>query len=282
MAKDLQERVEQRATSSEVERRKPTMAQQISQMQDQFALAMPRGMEAVQLVRDAQTALRKTPKLAECTPASVLGGLMNIAQLGLRVGVLGHAWLIPMRGEAQLIIGYQGMIELAHRTGKIKSLIARPVYSNEKFEVSYGLDEKLVHEPKVTGDKGEPIAYYAVARYIDGGYSFLVMSHEDMIAHKERYAMARENGRKNGPVIGPWRDDFEGMALKTVVRQLAKWMPKSVEFASAIAADETIRVDSSIDPDAMLHGREVDVSSLPEAPEGDEPEPEEPEGEPAP
>jgi recombination protein RecT len=46
-------------------------------------------------------------------------------------------------------------------------------------------------------------------------------------------------------VFGPWKDHFEGMAHKTCVRQLAKWMPKSTELATAIAADNTVRLDIS-------------------------------------
>ena len=77
--------------------RPPTLSQQIVRMEDQFAMAAPRGIEAKQLVRDALTALRQNPELAECDPQSVLGGLMTMAQLRLRVGVLGHGWLLPFR-----------------------------------------------------------------------------------------------------------------------------------------------------------------------------------------
>jgi recombination protein RecT len=117
--------------------RPPTLSQQIVRMEDQFAMAAPRGIEAKQLVRDALTALRQNPELAECDPQSVLGGLMTMAQLGLRVGVLGHGWLLPFRDwktqqkKAQLVIGYQGLVELAYRSNKIKSLAARTVHAND-------------------------------------------------------------------------------------------------------------------------------------------------------
>src|SRR5688572_6167430 len=64
----------------------------VRKMQDAYADAMPRREEAVRLVRDAITAVRLNPKLAECRVDSMLGGLMTFAQLGLRVGVLGHGW----------------------------------------------------------------------------------------------------------------------------------------------------------------------------------------------
>ena len=123
-------------------------------MEDQFAMAAPRGIEAKQLVRDALTALRQNPELAECDPQSVLGGLMTMAQLGLRVGVLGHGWLLPFRDwktkqkKAQLVIGYQGLVELAYRSNKIKSLSARTVHANDHFRIEYGIDETLEHRPR--------------------------------------------------------------------------------------------------------------------------------------
>jgi recombination protein RecT len=230
-----------------------TLADQIRQMQHQYQAAMPRGAEAAQLVRDALTAVRMTPKLAECEPASVLGSLMTCAQLGLRPGVLGHAWLLPFwdgktRGnKAQLVIGYQGMIELAMRSGKISSLIARTVYSNDTFDVDYGLADSLVHKPNLFGERGTPTAFYAVAKFTSGGHAFIVMTVPEMIEYREKNAKART---REGKIFGPWVDNFEGMAHKTCIRQLAKYMPKSTELAIAIAADEGVRVDIRSEVDA--------------------------------
>ena len=151
----------------------PTLGQRIVGMEHQFALAAPRGVEARQIVRDAMTALSRTPKLAECTPSSVLGGLMTMAQLGLRVGVLGHGWLLPFWNskakwrdadgrertgafEAQLIIGYQGLVELAHRSHQVASISARTVRANDHFDLEYGIDERLVHRPAVADRETPP------------------------------------------------------------------------------------------------------------------------------
>lgn len=240
-----------------------SLAQQIRGMESQFALAMPKGAEAAQLVRDALTVLRGTPKLAECEAATVLGGLMTCAQLALRPGVLGQAWLLPFystknrRMEAQLIIGYKGLIALAHRSGQIKSLIARTVYSNDTFEIDYGLEDKLVHRPTLVGDKGDPLGYYAVAKFTTGGHAFIFVNHDDMIAHKNRFAMAKT---REGQVVGPWADEssFEGMAHKTCVRELSKWMPQATDLATGIEADERVRVDISPTADPITSGRIVE------------------------
>lgn len=223
-----------------------TLADQIRGMEKQYQAAMPRGAEAAQLVRDALTALRMTPKLAECEHTSVLGALMTCAQLGLRPGVLGHAWLLPFwdnksRGnKAQLVIGYQGLIELAHRSGKISSLIARTVYQNDEFTVDYGLADSLVHRPNLFEDRGEPIAYYAIAKFTTGGHAFIVMTQKEMLRYRDLHAKSRN---REGRIFGPWVDNFEGMAHKTCIRQLSKYMPKSTELAVALAADEGVRVD---------------------------------------
>ncbi|MEV0214244.1 recombination protein RecT [Micromonospora sp. NPDC050695] len=224
-----------------------TIADQIRAMQKEYQLAMPRGAEATQLVRDALTALRMTKDLAKCDAPSVLGSLMTCAQLGLRPGVLGHAWLLPFWDrksgghKAQLVIGYQGLIELAHRSGKVASLIARTVYEGDEFDVDYGLSDRLVHKPDLFRDgEGKPVAYYAIVKFVGGGHAFYVMSHRQMLAYRDKHATARNRA---GEIVGPWVSNFDGMAAKTCVRQLAKWMPKSTELAMALAADEGIRVD---------------------------------------
>jgi recombination protein RecT len=232
-----------------------TIADQIRSMEKEYQLAMPKGAEATQLIRDALTALRMTKNLAKCDAPSVLGSLMTCAQLGLRPGVLGHAWLLPFWAsrhhqdedgkwiggyKAQLVIGYQGLIELAHRSGKIASLIARTVHEGDEFDVDYGIADTLIHKPNLFGERGGPIAYYAIVKFLGGGYAFYVMSHRDMVKYRDENATAKT---REGKVFGPWVDNFEGMAHKTTVRQLAKFMPKSTELATALVADEGVRVD---------------------------------------
>ena len=88
----------QRVQNNQIARKDPEAASlrtSIQNMEHQFALAMPKGVEAAQLVRDALTSIQRNPKLAECDRFTVLGGLMTCAQLGLRPGMLGHAWLLP-------------------------------------------------------------------------------------------------------------------------------------------------------------------------------------------
>lgn len=224
-----------------------TLKQQIRQMESQFALAMPKGTEAAQLVRDALTCIQQTPKLADCTPQTVLGALMTCAQLGLRPGVsgLGHAWVLPYwdsksrTNVAQLIIGYKGYVDLAYRSGQIATVIARTVYDGDTFDVEYGIDEKLIHKPAMAGDRSKPVAHYAIVKLANGGRSFWVMTEDEMQAWKRKYAPKN----KAGNTVGPWVSDYEAMARKTCLLRLAAWMPKSTDLSVAIQVDNGVRTD---------------------------------------
>lgn len=259
-------------TGGEVAERKPaTLAEQIESMSEKFQLAMPRGMEARQLIRDAMSLMRLQPNLAKCDSASVLGGLMTFAQLGLRPGVLGHGWLIPFKSRkqinkqwvdvwsAQIVIGYKGYAELVHRSGQATTMVGRTIHANDTFELEYGIDEKLVHKPCMTGCRGEVIGYYAVIKYQSGGYVFWHMTVPEAQEWRDRYAMARKRIYENGKptdeteIVGPWRDNFDEMAIKTCFLRAQRWAPKATDsmLARAAEVDGAVRTDLDLNPDAM-------------------------------
>lgn len=238
----------ERAAGREVAQRGPdALKAQIRSMESQFQLAMPKGVEAAQLVRDAMTVLSANPKLAECEAKSVLGALMTCAQLGLRPGVLGQAWVIPFKGKGQLVIGYQGLMSLAHRSGDIASTRAQVVYERDHFDYEYGLDDRLVHKPFRGGDRGPAVAYYCVVKTKAGGVLWDVLERADAEAHRDKFAMART---REGKIVGPWVDHFDSMALKTIIMRVLKLAPRSTELVQAMRVDDSVRVDltPTVDP----------------------------------
>ena len=280
MARDLAQRAQQsvaRQQGGSVE----TFQSQLSKMQDQFQRAMPRGLEAVQLIRDVMTCMRQTPKLAECARTeagalSILGSAMTCAQLGLRpgVGALGHAWILPFwdnrsrTQKAQLIIGYKGYVELGQRSDRIGSLHSRIVYENDDFRLRYGLDkDDFEHTPYFQAGHDTPGAvrlFYAVGRLANGGTAMDdQMTLAEMQAHRDQFAMAKKDGR----VVGPWADHFLAMGRKTMLQRLMALMPKSTDIARAMENDGAVRLDISpgaIDTPDYVDGQVID----------DEPEPE--------
>jgi recombination protein RecT len=155
--------------------------------------------------------------------------------------VLGHAYLVPFNTKrkdangnerwvdsVQVIIGYKGLIDLARRSGQIVSIAAHEVCEQDRFELVYGLDEKLNHIPAM-GARGDVVGFYAVARLKDGGHCFEFMS-----LHQVQEIM--KNTQSKGK-YGPWQDHFVEMGRKTVIRRLAKYLPLSIEFQTAVALD---------------------------------------------
>jgi recombination protein RecT len=210
----------------------------LKSMGPEIARALPRHVTPDRMARVCLTALRVNPKLANCTPASFMASIMACAQLGLEPNSpLGQAYLIPYENRrqgtttCQLILGYQGMIDLAIRSGRVTSVKASIVREGDTFEVEHGLHEKLVHRP--SGDDDAPMTHvYAVARIKDGDPVFTVLS-------KQAVEKRRLRGASGKGISTPWDTDYESMALKCAVRALWKWLPKSAEMANAQIADET-------------------------------------------
>lgn len=200
---------------------------------------MPKHMSSERMYQIALSAINTTPKLAECSPATILSCVMKCSALGLEpsaVDGLGRAYILPYRSkqgmQAQLILGYKGMIALARRSGEIKDISARAVYEGDEFDYSFGLDEHLSHKPAAREHKdGEkPTHVYMVAHFKDGGHYMDVMTFQEVEAIRKRSKAANN---------GPWVTDYEAMAKKTVIRRAFPYLPVSVEAQSAAASDET-------------------------------------------
>jgi recombination protein RecT len=254
----------------------PNLKTQISQMGEQFQLAMPRGFDAQQLVRDAFTCLSMTPKLATCDPVSVIGGLMTCAQLGLRPAVLGQAWLLPMwdgrnrTNRATLVIGYKGYLELMHRSGQVEAVNAHIIHEGDKWSAQYGDDERLIHEPNFAERPGPALMYYATGRKRGAARSeFQIAPKWEMEEHRDKFAMAK----KNGAVVGPWRDHFDAMALKTMMLRLSKYMPQSPELIMAQIADGGVRLELAPNADITEVTETIDGEVLEDEPVGAPSEP---------
>jgi recombination protein RecT len=245
-ASDLRGKVADKAAEVATRQGPPTTIGDLLQSKKtEIALALPKHLDADRLLRTVSTAMRQTPLLAQCSPSSLLGAVMLSAQLGLEPGPLGHCYLLPFKKNTKLpsgeweshyevtwILGYKGTIDLAWRSGKLKSIEAREVRQNDSFEYEYGLNPRLVHRPNIREDRGEAYAYYGVAHFKDGGYYFLVMSKSDIEEHRER-SKAKDKG--------PWITDYDAMARKTCIRAMAPFLPLSPDLVQAFANDETVR-----------------------------------------
>jgi len=251
---DLRNKLAEKSSAPAKSKGGTTVVDMIRKMEGEIKRALPKQISAERFTRIAITAVRNTPKLQLCSQMSFLAALMQSAQLGLEPNTpLGQAYIIPYGSEAQFQLGYQGMLTLAYRTKEYQSIYAMSVYENDEFEYEYGLNEKLVHVPAST-PFGEPIYYYAVYKLQNGGYGFVVMSKDQIIKHRDKYSPSAKKGGNT-----PWNTDFDGMAKKTVLKQLLKYAPKSVELTTGLSSDETIKTELAEDM-SDIHGVEVEYS----------------------
>lgn len=198
--------------------------------------ACGKAVSAEKLARMLLTDMIRNPQLADCTKSSIMGFMLQTAQLGLETGPLGLVYPIPFKNrkaggrlEIQLIVGYKGLLALCRRSDQLSTVTAQAVHENDTFEYQYGTEQSLVHKPAKT-NRGKVIFYYAMLKLKDGGYQFEVMSYEDIMQHKQKFSKAAGEG--------PWIDNEPEMCKKTVLRKVCKLAPMSTEVALAVALDE--------------------------------------------
>lgn len=229
----------------------------LARMGPQIEMAAPDHIKARRMMRMCMTVVQQDPKLLDCTKESLLGAIMTSAQLGLYpdVSVLGHAYFVPFAGKVVFIAGYKGLIDLAARGGHVTSIQPYAVRDGDMFEFEYGLNPTLRHKPSGEPIEGRELTHvYCIARIRGEPIAqFIVMTKEEV-----------DNIRKRSPAKnkGPWVNDYEPMALKTVVRREVKYLPISSELQRIVSLDE--HADIGLDQGLEAVGEEVIAGLVPE------------------
>jgi len=201
-------------------------------MREQFARALPKHLSAERFARVAITALTRTPKLADCTPASLMKCLLDLSAMGLEPDGR-RAHLIPYGTEATLIIDYKGLVELIRRSGDVVSIRAETVCEKDEFAWTDGI---VSHKVNWREDRGDVQAVYAEAVMKSGEKQSAVMTRKEVDAIRDRsqgYQYAKKNGKQH-----PWLSDWPEMAKKTAVRRLSKMLPLSSEIMDHVTRDD--------------------------------------------
>ena len=242
--------------------RKPDPARDlIHAMQGEFEAALPKTLPIDLFMRVALTGFRQTPELLNCTRKSLLGALLETARLGLEP-CTEQAYLIPYGKECTLVIGYQGYVQLMYRTGQVEAVEAELVYEADEWEYSLGDGGKFYHRPNLLADdRGKPLFAYSFAKLTGGGRTKVaITTRRDAERIKAEFAKSAKSPWKTG--------SFDQMWLKTPVRQLQKWAPKSAEMRRAAVVDGATYSADMGEPDVdpnVLDGEVVEPTSAPPA-----------------
>lgn len=245
-----------------------TFENYISENQNALAELLPRHVDPKRLMRLAISAVRRSPELLKCSVPSLIGGVIEASTLGLELNTpLDQAWLLPYKDnkrrttEAQLIVGYKGMIDLFYNHELARTIFAMEVYEKDTFSFQYGTDERLNHipYPKVQ-DRGEIIYFYAYAKMKNDAYRFVVLPRSVVDRIKTEFSPSASSD------FSPWTNHYAKMGRKTAIRELATYIPKSAEASTVLHSDGNIITDpftSSSTPSAHYAAEEQEKGNTP-------------------
>lgn len=208
----------------------PTMRDLIQRQQSAIEAQLAGTLNSGAFVRAAISEISKSEYLQQATPASVLGSIMLAAQLKLEIGpALGHFWLTPRKDHGLWvcvpIVGYQGLIELAYRSGRVGRVETFLVRKGDLFEYGANSERGRYFDWKPADRDGERewTDVVVTAQILGGGVVWETLPKAKVLARRP------DNWAK-----GPWKSNEEEMARKTLVREVAPYLPKSTEFGLAV------------------------------------------------
>ena len=224
------------------------------------------GKNGTRFVSSIISAVQTTPALQECTNPSILSAALLGEALNLSPSPqLGQFYMVPFDNkkkgckEAQFQLGYKGYIQLAIRSGYYKKLNVLAIKEGEL--VHYDPLEEVVAvnliEDDILREEAPTMGYYAMFEYENGFRKTMYWSKKKMLAHAEKYSFAfyKNGGAKSLELLEQgkisekemwkyssfWFKDFDGMALKTMLRQLiSKWGIMSIDLQKAIDKDMAV------------------------------------------
>lgn len=202
------------------------------------------GKNAASFATSVLQIVNSNDMLKNAAPGTVFNAACMAATLNLPINNnLGFAYIVPFNNrklgkvEAQFQLGYKGFIQLAQRSGQFKTISASPVF-----------DGQLVSENPLTGyefnwsikpsPNDTPVGYVAYFKLLNGFEAYLYMSFDDVKKHANKYSQTAKKG------FGVWNDNFDAMALKTVLKLLlSKQAPLSIDMQKAVLADQAVVKD---------------------------------------
>lgn len=208
------------------------------------------GKDGQRFISAIISATNTNSMLQECTNQSIVSGALLGESLKLSPSPqLGHYYLVPFNDKekgkvAQFQLGYKGYIQLAIRSGQYKKLNVMAIKEgeleyfdplNEDIKVNLMVDKWDDRESLPT------IGYYAFFELVNGFRKAIYWSKAQMEAHALKYSQGYKKDKEKGWNYTFWSKDFDGMAYKTMLRQLiSKWGIMSVEMQTAYDGDMAV------------------------------------------
>lgn len=203
------------------------------------------GKDGTKFISAVVSAVNNNPALQECTNQSILSAALLGQSLNLSPSPqLGQYYMVPFNDKnkgkvAQFQLGYKGYIQLAIRSGQYKKLNVLAIKEGEliRFDpLNEEIEVKLIEDEEAR-EQAATIGYYAMFEYTNGFKKAMYWSKKKMEAHALKYSKGYQ--AKKGYTF--WEKDFDGMAYKTMLRQLiSKWGIMSIDMMTAMDGDMAV------------------------------------------
>lgn len=205
-------------------------------MVPEMQMALPRHITPERMARLCFTSIKSNPKLLKSTRESFLGAVMTACQLGLEPGVMGQCWIIPYYNSiakaqiATFVPGWRGLLDLVKRTERA-SASTRGVFDGDEFDFAFGDRPFVHHRPgKHFGDEKALSHTYAVGWTNGCEYPEIDVWDIDRVwRHRNKI---NKVGDSHYSYAYP-----EQYARKVPLLQVIKYLPTSIELATAITLD---------------------------------------------
>ena len=230
------------------------------------------GKNGTKFITSLVSAVNANPSLQECTNASLVSAALIGESLKLSPSPqLGQYYMVPFNDNkagikvAQFQLGYKGYIQLAIRSGQYKKLNVLAIKEGElvRFDpLNEEIEVNLIDDEEER-ENAETVGYYAMFEDTNGFRKAMYWSKAKMKAHAVKYSQGYAADLKKGTKWTFWSKNFDGMAYKTMLRQLiSKWGIMSIDFQTAFDSDmAVINSDGTKDYVEMDDGMIVDGSA---------------------
>ena len=191
--------------------------------------ALPKDFNRERFVQNCIAVMNENPGLAKINPAQVIQGLCKGAYLGLDF-MNRECYLIPYGNSVQFQTDYKGEVKFTKKYSvrKIKDIYAKVVREGDEFTEEIKDGQPSIDFKPLPFNGGNIIGAFAVVLYNDGGMSYETMSVADINSVRNNYSKASQSKA--------WKNSFDEMCKKTVLRRLCKHIETDFESVEAHSA----------------------------------------------
>lgn len=227
-------------------------------MVNRFAQVLGGQEKANQFLANVLSSVNANKLLQQCNPVEIMQCAMTAAALNLDVVPgLGFAAIVPYKGHPQMQIMKNGFVQLAMRSGQLRTINVTDVYEDELEDFNILSGELSLKAPadgqRARGETDRIAGYACFVRLANGFEKTVYWTVDEIRRHAEKFSTAYQYDLRSGRNSSPWSTNFPAMAEKTVIKStISKWVPMSTQMLLAVRADQSTNQNFDIESESAV------------------------------